>query len=165
MEPPTDIEVEPEYGSSAPMVESPSGNPCELTSADQATIVELVGQARASGVSLTGPDGLLKLLTKTVLEAALEEEMSDHLGYEKHDLLGRNQGNSRNGTRSKTVITDTCGDVMIDVPRDRDGSFEPVIVKKRQRRLGGLDEMVLSLYAKGLTSGEISAHLKDMYGH
>lgn len=130
----------------------------------RATIQELVRQARAAGVSLTGPGGLLKQLTKTVIEAALEEEMADHLGYDKHDPMGRNGGNSRNGTRSKTVISDACGPVEIDVPRDRDGSFTPVIVKKRQRRLGCLDEMVLSLYAKGLTTGEISAHLMDVYG-
>ncbi len=135
-----------------------------LGAGQRAVIADLVRQARAAGVSLVGPDGLLKQLTKTVIEAALEEEMSDHLGYDKHDPMGRNHGNSRNGTRSKTVISDAVGPVEIDVPRDRDGSFAPVIVKKRQRRLGSLDEMVLSLYAKGLTTGEISAHLTEVYG-
>ena len=99
-----------------------------------------------------------------VIETALDEEMSEHLGYDKHDPAGRGSGNSRNGMRSKTVITDNAGPVSIDVPRDRDGSFEPQLVKKRQRRLGDLDAMVLSLYAKGLTTGEISAHLGEVYG-
>jgi len=145
-------------------VGQPGDCPASLTVDEQATIVELVRQARAAGVSLTGPDGLLKYLTKTVVEAALEEEMADHLGYDKHDPVGRNLGNSRNGTRAKTVVTGSCGEVEIDVPRDRDGSFAPQIVKKRQRRLTSLDEMVLSLYAKGLTTGEISAHLMEIYG-
>jgi transposase-like protein len=125
---------------------------------------ELVRQARDRGVALTGPDGLLKALTKTVIETALDEEMSEHLGYDKHAPEGRNRGNSRNGKRTKTVLTDACGEVDIDVPRDRDGTFEPVIVAKRQRRLTDVDEVVLSLYAKGLTTGEISAHFADVYG-
>jgi len=131
---------------------------------EKAAFTELVRSARSSGVSLTGPDGLLKFLTKTVIETALDEEMSEHLGYDKHDPAGRNLGNSRNGSRSKTVLTDNCGPVEIEVPRDRDGSFDPVIVKKRQRRLTDLDQVVLSLYAKGLTTGEISAHLAEIYG-
>ena len=148
-----------------PLAVRPSGDiPARPETARQDTIVGLVRQARAEGVSLTGPDGLLKQLTKTILEVALEEEMSDHLGYDKHDPAGRNSGNSRNGARPKTVVTGSCGEVEIQVPRDRDGSFEPVIVKKRQRRLGSLDEMVLSLYAKGLTGGEICAHLMEVYG-
>jgi putative transposase len=125
---------------------------------------ELVRQARARGVALTGPDGLLKALTKTVIETALDEEMSEHLGYDKHDPSGRNLANSRNGKRSKTVLTGTVGQVDLEVPRDRDGTFEPVIVKKRQRRVSDVDEIVLSLYAKGLTTGEISAHFAQIYG-
>lgn len=108
--------------------------------------------------------GLLKYLTKTVLETALDEEMNEHLGYDKHSIEGNNTGNSRNGTRSKTVLTDNVGPVRIEVPRDRNGSFEPVVVKKRQRRLGDVDTVVLSLYAKGLTTGEISAHFAEVYG-
>src|SRR3954471_11713816 len=123
----------------------------------------LVEQARAEGVELVGPGGLLTGLTKTVLETALEAEMSEHLGYDKHDPAGRNRGNSRNGTRSKTVVT-AVGPVEIDVPRDRDGTFEPVIVRKRQRRLDGIDQIVLSLTARGLTTGEISAHFAEVYG-
>jgi putative transposase len=133
-------------------------------SAEQQAAAELVRLAKEQGLSLTGPDGLLKQLTKTVLETALNEEMTAHLGYEKHDPAGAGAGNVRNGTRSKTVLTDATGHVGIAVPRDRAGTFEPQIVRKRQRRLSGVDEVVLSLYAKGLTSGEISAHFAEIYG-
>lgn len=135
-----------------------------LSSAETQLVRSLVRRTRAAGGDLTGPDGLLKHLTKTVIESALEEELVDHLGYDKHDPVGRNGGNSRNGYRSKTVVTDTSGEVTIDVPRDRDGSFEPRIVAKRQRRLSDLDTLVISLYSKGLTTGEISAHLLEVYG-
>jgi putative transposase len=123
----------------------------------------LVEQARAEGIDLVGPGGLLTGLTKTVLETALEVEMSEHLGYDKHETAGRNGGNSRNGARTKTVLTE-IGPVQIEVPRDRDGSFEPVIVRKRQRRLDGIDQLVLSLTARGLTTGEIAAHFDEVYG-
>jgi putative transposase len=129
----------------------------------QEIALRLVDQARAEGVELIGPGGLLTGLTKTVLETALEEELSSHLGYDKHDPAGRNGENSRNGTRAKTVLTE-IGPVTIEVPRDRDGTFDPVIVRKRQRRLGGVDQMVLSLTARGLTTGEVSAHLAEVYG-
>ena len=135
----------------------------EPTVEEQAA-TELVRQARERGLSLTGPDGLLKQLTKTVIETALNEEMTEHLGYEKHDPAGAGTGNIRNGTRSKTVLTEASGPVEIEVPRDRASSFEPQIIKKRQRRLNGVDEIVLSLYAKGLTTGEISAHFAEIYG-
>jgi putative transposase len=130
--------------------------------AEQRVAEELVRRAREQGLSLTGPDGLLKQLTKTVLETALNQEMTEHLGHEKHGLA--EAGNVRNGTRSKTVLTEATGEVGIDVPRDRAGTFEPRIARKRQRRLTGVDEMVLSLYAKGLTTGEISAHFAEIYG-
>jgi putative transposase len=130
---------------------------------DEQLIGQLVDRARASGLRLTGEGGLLQQLTKRVLESALEGEITDHLGYEKHDPAGAGSGNSRNGVRSKTVLTDV-GPVEIAVPRDRGGSFEPQIVKKRQRRLTGVDEMVLSLSARGLTHGDISAHLAEVYG-
>ena len=125
---------------------------------------ELVRSARERGTALTGPGGLLKALTKTVIETALDEEMADHLGYDKHDPAGQNTGNSRNGVRTKTVLTDNCGPVEIEVPRDRAGSFDPAIVKKWQRRSGDVDTIVLSLYSKGLTTGEISAHFAEIYG-
>ena len=130
---------------------------------DGRLIDELVGRARAQGLDLVGEGGLLQQLTKRILESALEGEITDHLGYDKHDPAGDNSGNSRNGTRAKTVLTDV-GPVEISVPRDRDGSFEPRIVRKRQRRLSGVDEMVISLSAKGLTTGEVQAHLAEVYG-
>jgi putative transposase len=133
-------------------------------SAEQQAAAELVRMAKEQGLSLTGPDGLLKLLNKTVIETALQEEMTEHLGYEKHDPVGAGTGNIRNGTRAKTVLTEAAGPVEIEVPRDRAGTFEPQIVKKRQRRLEGVDQVVLSLYAKGLTTGEISAHFAEIYG-
>ncbi|PSL51517.1 mutator family transposase [Saccharothrix carnea] len=124
---------------------------------------QLVSRARAGGLKLTGEGGVLQQLTKRLLESALEGEITDHLGYDKYDPAGRGTGNSRNGTRSNTVLTDV-GPVEIDVPRDRDSSFELRIVAKRQKRLTGVDEMVISLSAKGLTTGEISAHLAEVYG-
>jgi putative transposase len=130
---------------------------------DEALAQELVGRARTEGVDLVGPGGLLTDLTKTVLETALEAELDEHLGYPKHAVEGRNSGNSRNGSRAKTVLTEV-GEVELEVPRDRDGSFEPKIVRKRQRRMSGVDELVISLAAKGLTTGEIAAHFADVYG-
>ncbi|MGW0056517.1 IS256 family transposase [Nocardia nova] len=124
---------------------------------------QLLAQAKEQGIDLVGPGGLLNQLTKTVLESALEAEMTEHVGYEKHDRAGRGTSNSRNGTRSKTVITE-IGPVEIDVPRDTNSSFDPKIVRKRQRRLTGVDEIVLSLTAKGLTTGEVSAHFAEIYG-
>lgn len=134
-----------------------------VADARQALAEQIVEDARASGLRLVGPDGLLTDLTRRVLEAGLEAEMSEHLGYDRHDPVGRNSGNSRNGARSKTVLTDV-GPVTISVPRDRDGSYEPQLVRKRQRRLEGIDAMVISLCARGLTTGEIQAHLFEVYG-
>ena len=134
-------------------------------SPEQAAAAAMVAEAKARGLELTGPDGLLKLFTKSVLETALNEEMTEHLGHDKNRAeAGRESANVRNGARSKTVMSDAAGEISIDVPRDREGTFEPRIVKKRQRRLSGVDEVVLSLYAKGLTTGEISAHFADIYG-
>lgn len=110
--------------------------PPEAASAgvDDRFLNELVARSQAEGLQLTGEGGLLPQLTKRLPESALEGEMTDHLGYDRHDPAGKNGGNSRNGKRSKTVVTDV-GPVEIDVPRDREGAFEPQIVKKRQRRL------------------------------
>ncbi|MGW5789248.1 IS256 family transposase [Saccharopolyspora sp. NPDC003752] len=130
---------------------------------DRQVVAELVKRAQADGVAIGGEGGLMQQLTKIVLESSLEGEMDAHLGYGKHDPAGRDGGNSRNGTRSKTVLTE-AGPVEITVPRDRDASFEPKIVRKRQRRLSGVDGIVVSLTAKGLTTGEISAHLAEVYG-
>src|SRR5919205_3399244 len=130
---------------------------------DPALVNQLVAQAREQGLQLSGEGGLLQQLTKIVLESALDGEITDHLGYDKHDPAGANSGNSRNGARAKTVLTDV-GPIEVEVPRDRQGSFEPAIVRKRQRRLSGVEDLVLSLSAKGLTTGEISAHLAEVYG-
>ena len=131
---------------------------------DQKELAEqLLEQAKEQNIELVGPDGLLGRLTKNVLETALDAEMSEHLGYEKHDPAGRGSGNSRNGTRAKTVLTE-IGPVEIEVPRDTASTFEPQIVRKRQRRLTGVDEIVLSLTARGLTTGEIAAHFHEVYG-
>ncbi len=143
------------------MIDKAASKPGE---AERAAIREMVKSAQDRGLALTGPDGLLKEFTKHVLETALQEEMTAHLGYEKHAVEGRDGGNSRNGTRAKTVITDSVGPIEVEMPRDRDGSFTPMIVAKRQRRLGDVDAVVLSLYSRGLTTGEISAHFAEVYG-
>ena len=108
------------------------------------------------------PEAMLRELNKTVLEQVLEAEMDHHLGYVKHDSAGDGSGNTRNGTRPKTVKT-IVGDVTVDVPRDRNGSFVPGVVAPYQRRLTGFDDMVVSLYGKGLTTGEIKSHLAEIY--
>jgi putative transposase len=139
------------------------GTPVVAPVVDRRVVGELVARAQADGMAISGEGGLMQQLTKIVLESSLQGEMDAHLGYDKHDPAGRDGGNSRNGTRAKTVLTE-AGPVEITVPRDRDGSFEPQIVRKRQRRLGGIDGIVLSLSAKGLTTGEVSAHLAEVYG-
>jgi len=135
----------------------------DLDAVDEQLIARLAGRARAGGLQLTGEGGLLAQSTKRLVESALEGEITDHLGYDRHDPAGRDGGNSRNGHRSKTVLTEV-GPVEIDVPRDRDATFEPKIVAKRKRRLSGIDELVISLSAKGLTTGEVAAHLAEVYG-
>ena len=122
----------------------------------------LVARARTEGVELTGEGGLLTGLVRQVLQTGLEVEMAEHLGYERHAVGGRGSGNSRNGTTPKTVTTE-IGQVDLRVPRDRAGTFAPVTVPKHQRRLDGLSGNVISLYAKGLTTGEIQAHLEEIY--
>jgi putative transposase len=124
---------------------------------------ELVARARAEGVELTGDDGLLTAMIRQVLQTGLEVELTDHLGYEPHDPAGRGSGNSRNGSYSKTVTTD-IGEVDLRMPRDRNGSFDPQTVPKHQRRLEGLAGSVISLYAKGMSMGDIQAHLLEIYG-
>src|SRR5579875_2554584 len=146
----------------ATAVEAAAGGPAGERSVPELA-VELFERARSEGVTLVGPGGLLSGLTKTVLETSLEAELSEHLGYEAHDPAGYNSGNSRNGSRTKTVLTE-IGPVQIEVPRDRAGTFEPVMVPKRKRRLNGVDALVCSLSAKGLTHGEISAHFAEVYG-
>ena len=123
---------------------------------------ELVARARAEGVELTGVNGLLTGLVRQVLQTGLEVEMTDHLGYERHAVEGRGSGNGRNGSTAKTVTTEV-GKVDLRVPRDRDASFDPQTVRKGQRRLDGLTGNVVSLYAKGMTTGDIQAHLAEIY--
>lgn len=124
---------------------------------------ELVERARTEGVELTGDNGLLTALVRQVLQTGLEVEMTDHVGYERHAVEGRNTGNSRNGSYPKTVTTE-IGQVRLDVPRDRNSTFEPVTIPKGQRRLDGLSDNVISLYAKGMTTGDIQQHLLEIYG-
>ena len=130
---------------------------------DEELADQLLGKAQAEGVELLGPDGLLSQVTKAVLERALAEEMTSHLGYEKHDPAGRGSGNSRNGTTAKSLLTDV-GAVDLAVPRDRNGSFDPKIVRKGQTRLEGFNERIIALYARGMTTRDIRAHLQEMYG-
>ena len=112
---------------------------------------------------ITGEGGLLKQLTKAILERALESEMTHELGYEKHSPAGRNGGNSRNGKNTKKLQTD-YGELDITVPRDRQSEFEPQIVKKGQRRFTGFDDKILSMYARGMTTRDIQGHLEEIYG-
>lgn len=112
---------------------------------------------------ILGAHGILKQMTKRMVERALEAEHTAHLGYEPHERADAPRENTRNGSLTKTVLTDT-GAIEIEVPRDRNGSFEPKLVKKRQRRLDGFDDKVISLYARGMTTREIQAHLQELYG-
>ena len=111
---------------------------------------------------MVGENGLLKQLTKALIERALGAELTHQLGYEKHSAEGKNSGNSRNGTSPKTLKSD-LGDLPIEVPRDRRGDFEPQIVKKGQRRFNGFDDKILSMYARGMTTRDIQAHLFEIY--
>lgn len=124
----------------------------------------MIADARDSGISLLdGPDGLIGQLTARIIERSLGAEMDEHLGYVKGDPAGNGSGNSRNGYYGKTVTTQ-AGPVRISVPRDRNGEFEPQIVRKGQRRAGPVDEMILSLYARGMTTRDIQAHMAEVYG-
>ena len=129
---------------------------------DPALADALLARAEAEGVDLLGPDGLLSQVTRAVLERALGEELTVHLGYEKHDPVGRGSGNSRNGATPKRLLTE-IGPIDVDVPRDRNGSFEPKIVRKGQTRLDGFNDRIIALYGRGLTTRDIQAHLREMY--
>jgi hypothetical protein len=129
---------------------------------DEQLADELLGRAQAQGAELLGPDGLLSQVTKAVLERALGEELTQHLGYDKHDRAGRGSGNSRNGSTPKRLLTE-IGSVELDVPRDRVGSFDPQIVRKGQSRLDGFNERIIALYARGMSTRDIRAHLREMY--
>src|SRR5262250_4000999 len=112
---------------------------------------------------IIGENGLLKRLTKAVLERALEAEMSEHLGYAKHDPAGHHQGNPRNG-KSRKTLKGEFGELELETPRDRQASFEPKIVGKRQTRWTGFDDKIISMYARGMTTREIQGHLEEIYG-
>jgi len=124
---------------------------------------DLMGRVDRDGLALTGEGGFLPELLKAVLERGLQTELTDHLGYERGDPAGRGSPNSRNGTTGKTVGTEV-GDVALDTPRDRAGTFDPRLVPKGQRRLAGLDEMIISLYAGGMTVRDIGHHLARTLG-
>ncbi len=117
----------------------------------------------ANPEDLTGPEGLLKRLTGALVERALQAEMTDHLGYEQGAAEGQGSGNSRNGAGKKTLRTDQ-GEVTVEVPRDRNGTFEPKLVKKHQRSFKGFDDKILSMYARGMSVRDIQAHLAEIYG-
>jgi putative transposase len=123
---------------------------------------ELLGSAKTQD-DLFGKDGIIKQISKRFMERLLEMEMTNHLGYAKHAVEGNNSGNSRNGKNKKTIKTNN-GSLEIEIPRDRNSEFEPVLVGKRQSHLKGLDDQVLSLYAKGMTVRDIQAHLSELYG-
>src|ERR1700692_431035 len=112
---------------------------------------------------IIGENGLLKQLTKALLERAMQAEMTEHLGYEKHDVAGHNSGNSRNGGTTKTLKGD-FGELPRETPRDRNGSYEPRIISKGQTRFTGFDDKIISMYSRGMTTREIEGHLKEMYG-
>ncbi len=112
---------------------------------------------------LIGENGLLKQLTKQLLERAMAAEMTEHVGYDKPDAAGNNSGNSRNGKSAKT-IKGTFGELALETPRDRNGTFEPQIIEKHQRRFTGFDKKILSLYSRGLSTREIQQHLEEIYG-
>jgi transposase-like protein len=154
------IETASKAAASLPAVRSVPVVADEPAMRDWAT--ELVARARAEGVELTGDNGLLTALVRQVLQTGLEVEMSEHLGYERHAVEGRGSGNSRNGTTPKAVTTE-IGKVDLRVPRDRNASFDPQTVRKGQRRLDGLTGNIVSLYAKGMTTGDIQAHLAEIY--
>lgn len=123
---------------------------------------QLIDKLLEQGRTAEDVNGLLKELTKAVLERALRGELTEHLGYGKHDSAGNNTGNSRNGTTRKTLIGD-FGEVEIETPRDRNGEFEPQIIRKNQTRWTGFDDKILSMYARGMTTRDIQAHLEEMY--
>jgi len=131
--------------------------------ASDAAVDRMIADAQEAGIPLLdGPDGLISQLTAKVIERALGAEMDDHLGYVKGDPAGNGSGNSRNGSYGKTVGT-TAGPVRVSVPRDRNATFEPQLVVKGQRRIGQVDDMILSLYARGMTTRDIQAHLAEIY--
>ncbi len=130
---------------------------------DEAVLDRLMEQVDAEGLQLLGPDGVLTELTSRLLSKAMAAELTQHLGYEHGDVAGWGSGNSRNGTSAKTVLTD-AGPVPVEVPRDRNGSFEPKLVGKHQRRLDGFNDIVIGLVARGMSTRDVASHLGEAYG-
>lgn len=128
----------------------------------KAVLDELMSGVGTDTALLTGPDGLLKRLTKALVERMLDEEMNEHVGYEKHEAAGRNHGNSRNGYSEKTLRSDD-GKISVKVPRDREGTFTPIIVEKHARSFRGFDEKILAMYARGMSMTDIQSHLAEIY--
>ena len=112
---------------------------------------------------LMGKDGAIKKLISQSLEQMLESELTEHLGYERYSPEGKNNGNSRNGKTHKTLKNDN-GQIEISVPRDRNGEFDPIIIKKYERTIGPIEDKIISMYAKGMTTRDIQSHIQEMYG-
>jgi putative transposase len=134
-----------------------------LMAIDTNLIDQLLAQHGHRPEDIVGETGLLKQLTKALLERVMQAEMTHHLGYEKHDPVGYKSGNSRNGN-SRKKLSGEFGEVQLETPRDRNGSFDPKIVAKHQTRFTGFDEKIVSMYSRGMSTRDIEAHLKDMYG-
>src|SRR4051795_12678541 len=135
----------------------------ERMAIDTKMIDKLLAEHGHRPQDIAGENGLLKQLTKAVLERAMQAELSDHLGYEKHDPVGYKSGNSRNGKTKKKLKGD-FGEIDLETPRDRNGTFEPKIVEKHQTRFTGFDDKILSMYARGMTTRDIQGHLEEIYG-
>jgi len=155
----TDVQVDPQTGPVGRRRREGQDGP-EIV--DRELAERLVAQAREAGVDLVGPDGLLRQMTKAVLERSLATELTDHLGYGPGDPAGAGSGNNRNGTSPKRLATEV-GPVELDVPRDRNATFDPQTVRKGQRRLDGVDKLVIGLYARGMTVRDIAAQLKETF--
>src|SRR3954466_10723067 len=134
----------------------------ERMAIDPKLIDKLLAEHGHRPQDIAGENGLLKQLTKALLERAMQAEMTDHLGYEKHDPAGNNSGNSRNGATTKTLKGD-FGEMPLATPRDRNGSYEPKIIAKGQTRFTGFDDKIISMYALGMSTREIQGHLEEIY--
>lgn len=145
----SEMKMEPEEGQAEPLI-------------DDVTLDRLMAQVDAEGLELLGPDGVLTELTSRIMNRAMEAEMADHLGYERGDRAGWGSGNNRNGAYPKEVLTD-AGGIPIQVPRDRNGTFEPALVPKRQRRISGFNDLVIGLVARGMTTRDVQAHVAEVY--
>jgi transposase-like protein len=133
----------------------------KLTKKQESLLNELIKEFDGDTEAVMGNDGLMMQLRKRVVEAMLEGELTSHLGYEPHDPAGNGSGNSRNGRSSKTIQSKD-GAMELEVPRDRNGSFEPQVVRKGQRRIDGIDDMIIALYARGLSTRGIQEQLKEL---